>query len=81
MIITNIDLADEFLRENQKIKYLSTNKKITDNSVNAEKETWEIVKKSDKKNDYQFFIENFPESEYTIPAKLRIKQLESIQKK
>ncbi len=41
----------------------------------AEIETWEMVKESNKKEDYEFFLKHYPNSEYAIPAKLRIQQM------
>ena len=80
-ILTDQKLAETYLRENQKAKYLSKSEENTKNQlleeIGAEKETWEMVKKSDQQSDYLFFIENFPESKFIIPAKLRIQQLES----
>ena len=42
----------------------------------AEAETWELVKDSENIEDFKFFLNQYPESPYAIPAKLKLKQLE-----
>ena len=81
-LLTDLELASEYLRENQKTNYLAKQKDSQDDKPNqsrgtkAELDTWEMVKKSDQKSDYEFFIDHFPLSKFVIPAKLRISQLE-----
>ena len=41
----------------------------------AEKETWELIKDSDNIEDIEYFLKNFPESSYSLPAKLKLNQL------
>ena len=43
--------------------------------VDAEEETWKLIKDSDNKDDLEYFIKQFPNSPYTIPAKLKLNQL------
>ena len=42
----------------------------------AEESTWKLIKDSNNPEDFRFFLDKFPESQYAIPAKLRLKQLE-----
>ena len=41
--------------------------------MEAEEETWKLIKDSENKDDLEFFIKQFPNSPYTIPAKLKTK--------
>ena len=43
--------------------------------MEAEEETWKLIKDSDNKDDLEYFIKQFPNSPYTIPAKLKLNQL------
>ncbi|MEE2716085.1 MAG: hypothetical protein VX610_01540 [SAR324 cluster bacterium] len=45
-------------------------------STEAEEATWKLIKDSEDARDLRFFIEQYPDSPYTVPAKLRLKQLE-----
>tara|TARA_B100000003_G_scaffold174028_1_gene162312 strand:- start:553 stop:1305 length:753 start_codon:yes stop_codon:yes gene_type:complete len=81
-LLTDLKLSENYFRENQKTKYLTPTKNRKDQRdvkeielKGAEGETWELVKKSDKISDYEYFIKNYPESKYVVPAKLRISQL------
>ena len=77
--IINKQKLDDYLRRNQKAKYISKNEVQNlpgKSSVReAEIETWEMVKESNKKEDYEFFLKHYPNSEYAIPAKLKIQQM------
>ncbi|MBK29857.1 MAG: hypothetical protein CMB49_04000 [Euryarchaeota archaeon] len=41
----------------------------------ADNETWSMVKDSLDPSDIQFYLDNFPNGKYAIPAKLKLKQL------
>ena len=43
--------------------------------MEAEEETWKLIKDSNNKDDLEYFIKQFPNSPYTIPAKLKLNQL------
>ena len=42
----------------------------------AAESTWKMIENSDNPEDFQYFLEQFPDSPYSIPAKLKLKQLE-----
>ena len=42
----------------------------------AEESTWRLVKDSNNPEDLRYFLEQFPDSPYAIPAKLKLRQLE-----
>ena len=42
----------------------------------AAESTWKMIENSDNPVDFRYFLEQFPDSPYAIPAKLKIKQLE-----
>jgi len=42
----------------------------------AAESTWKMIDNSDNPEDFRYFIEQFPDSPYAIPAKLKLKQLE-----
>ena len=42
----------------------------------AAESTWKLVKDSNNPEDLRYFLEQFPDSPYAIPAKLKLKQLE-----
>ena len=42
----------------------------------AEESTWKMIENSDSPEDFRYFIEQFPDSPYVIPAKLKLNQLE-----
>ena len=42
----------------------------------AEESTWKLVQDSNNPEDFRYFLEQFPDSPYAIPAKLKLKQLE-----
>ena len=41
----------------------------------AAESTWKLVKDSNNPEDLRYFLEQFPDSPYAIPAKLKLKQL------
>ena len=42
----------------------------------AAESTWKMVQNSNNLEDFRYFLEQFPDSPYSIPAKLKLKQLE-----
>ena len=42
----------------------------------AEESPWKMVQDSNNPEDFRYFLEQFPDSPYAIPAKLKLKQLE-----
>ena len=42
----------------------------------AAESTWKMIENSDSPEDFRYFLEQFPNSPYAIPAKLKLKQLE-----
>ena len=42
----------------------------------AEESTWKMIENSDSPEDFRYFLEQFPDSPYAIPAKLKLNQLE-----
>ncbi len=42
----------------------------------AAESTWKMVQDSNNPEDFSYFLEQFPDSPYAIPAKLKLKQLE-----
>ena len=46
----------------------------------AEKETWELIQDSNNIEDIEYFLINFPNSSYALPAKLKLKQLKRNEK-
>ena len=42
----------------------------------AAESTWKMVQDSNNSEDFRYFLEQFPDSPYSIPAKLKLKQLE-----
>ena len=45
-------------------------------STEAEESTWKLVNDSDNPEDLRFFLEQYPDSPYATPARLKLKQLE-----
>ena len=45
-------------------------------SIEADEETWSLIKDSTDAADVEFYLENFPNGKYAIPAKLKLKQLQ-----
>ena len=44
--------------------------------IEAEESTWKMVKDSENPEDLRFFLEQYPDSPYATPARLKLKQLE-----
>ena len=44
--------------------------------IEAEESTWKMVKDSENPEDLRFFLEQYPESPYATPARLKLKQME-----
>ena len=42
----------------------------------AAESTWKLVKDSNNTEDLRYFLEQFPDSPYAVPAKLKLRQLE-----
>ena len=42
----------------------------------AAESTWKLIQDSSNPEDFRYFLEQFPDSPYAIPAKLKLKQLE-----
>ena len=42
----------------------------------AAESTWKMIENSDSPEDFRYFLEQFPDSPYAIPSKLKLKQLE-----
>ena len=42
----------------------------------AAESTWKMIENSDSPEDFRYFLEQFPDSPYAIPAKLKLNQLE-----
>ena len=42
----------------------------------AAESTWKMIENSDSPEDFRYFLEQFPDSPYSIPAKLKLNQLE-----
>ncbi len=45
--------------------------------MEAEEETWKLIKDSKRKKDLEYFLEKFPNSPYAVPARLKLRQLEN----
>ncbi|SVB79091.1 uncharacterized protein METZ01_LOCUS231945, partial [marine metagenome] len=64
----------KYPHENKKKKQLNLRKKRMVSE--AAESTWELVQDSSNPDDLRYFLEQFPDSPYAIPAKLKLKQLE-----
>ena len=42
----------------------------------AAESTWKMVQDSNNTEDFRYFLEQFPDSPYSVPAKLKLKQFE-----
>ena len=42
----------------------------------AAESTWKMIENSDSPEDFHYFLEQFPDSPYAVPAKLKLMQLE-----
>ena len=64
----------KYPHENKKKKQLDLRKKRMVSE--AAESTWKLVQDSSNPDDLRYFLEQFPDSPYAIPAKLKLKQLE-----
>ena len=64
----------QYLHENKENKELDL-RKIRMVSEAAES-SWKMIQDSNNTEDLRHFLEQFPDSPYSIPAKLKLKQLE-----
>ena len=64
----------QYPHENRENKELDLRKKRMVSE--AAESTWKLIQKSRKPEDFRYFLEQFPDSPYAIPAKLKLKQLE-----
>ena len=64
----------KYPHENVKKKELDLrNKRMVSEAAES---TWKMIENSDSPEDFHYFLEQFPESPYAVPAKLKLKQLE-----
>ena len=42
----------------------------------AAESSWKMIENSDSPGDFRYFLKQFPDSPYAIPAKLKLNQLE-----
>ncbi len=64
---------------NQPARALAVEKRSNTQSLNAEEETWEIVKTSSIVEDYTLFLDHYPGSRFSTAARLKIAQLKRTQ--
>ncbi len=64
----------QYLHENKENKELDL-RKIRMVSEAAES-SWKMIQDSNNTEDLRHFLEQFPDSPYSMPAKLKLKQLE-----
>ena len=64
----------QYPHENKEKKELDLRKKRMVSE--AAESTWKMIENSDNPEDFSYFVEQFPDSPYAIPAKLKLKQLE-----
>jgi len=60
--------------ENKEKKELDLRKKRIVSE--AAESTWKMIENSDRMEDFRYFLEQFPDSPYAIPAKLKLNHLE-----
>ena len=65
----------QYPHENKKKKELDLREKRMVSE--AAESTWKMIENSDSPEDFRYFLEQFPDSPYAIPAKFKLKQLES----
>ena len=63
----------KYPHENSKKKELDLRKKRMFSE--AAESTWKMIEDSNNPEDFSYFLEQFPDSPYAIPAKLKLKQL------
>ncbi len=54
-------------------------KALREKASAAEEQTWDLVKDSRNPEDLRFFLEQYPDSPFVVPARLRLQQLERSQ--
>jgi len=59
----------------QQIRAVSVQKRQGPQNLNAEEEMWEAVKTSDSIEDYDIFLDEYPDSRFSSTARLKIQQL------
>jgi len=64
----------QYPHENSKKKELDLRKKRMVSE--AAESTWKMIENSNNHEDFRYFLEQFPDSPYAIPAKLKLKNLE-----
>tara|TARA_B100000945_G_scaffold317055_1_gene319168 strand:+ start:175 stop:924 length:750 start_codon:yes stop_codon:yes gene_type:complete len=64
----------KYPHENKKNKELNLRKKRI--LSEAAESTWKMIENSDNREDFRYFLEQFPDSPYAIPAKLKLNKLE-----
>ena len=64
----------QYPHENSKKKELDLRKKRMVSE--AAESTWKMIENSNNPEDFRYFLDQFPDSPYAIPAKLKLKQLE-----
>ena len=64
----------KYPHERKKIKEISAQEKRM--SAEAEESTWNLIKDSKNPEDLRYFLEKFPDSPFSIPAELKLKQLD-----
>ena len=68
----------KYPHENVKKKELDLrNKRMVSEAAES---TWKMIENSDNAGDFSYFLEQFPDSPYAIPAKLKLNQLERVSK-
>ena len=65
----------QYPHENKKKKELDFREKRMVSE--AGESTWKMIENSDNPEDFHYFLKQFPDSPYAIPAKFKLKQLES----
>ena len=73
-------MDEEQQREYGKYPHVNSEKKEMDLREKrmlseAAESTWEMIENSNSPEDFRYFIEQFPNSPYSIPAKLKLKKL------
>ena len=64
----------QYQHENKEKKQLDLrNKRLVSEAAES---TWELVKDSNDPEEFRYFLEQFPNSPFAVPAKLKLKQLE-----
>ena len=65
----------QYPHENKEKKELDLREKRM--ASEAAESTWKMIENSDNPEEFRYFLEQFPDSPYAIPAKFKLKQLES----